>query len=157
MLKKIVSGGQTGADRAALDFAMNRGIEHGGYCPKGRLAEDGIIDARYCLQETSTRNYPQRTEKNVLASDATVIFTIAPKLTGGSKKTADFAINHSKPYVHLHSQLSNAQQRLLAFVREHHVETLNVAGSRKSKEPEIYEFVKSTLEQAFFPNQCRLV
>ncbi len=62
MIKKIVSGGQTGADRAALDFAIYHGIPHGGWCPKRRLAEDGMIERRYELQEASTKRYPQRTE-----------------------------------------------------------------------------------------------
>jgi hypothetical protein len=84
MIKKIISGGQTGADRAALDFAIYHDIRHGGWCPKGRLAEDGMIERRYELQETSSKSYPQRTEKNVRDSDGTAIF--AQKLTGGSKK-----------------------------------------------------------------------
>ena len=91
MIEKIISGGQTGADRAALDFAIYHDIPHGGWCPKGRLAEDGVIEPRYQLRETSTKNYPERTEKNVREADGTVIFTIAPKLTGGSNKTAQLA------------------------------------------------------------------
>jgi hypothetical protein len=68
------------------------------FCPKGRLAEDGVIEPRYQLEETSTKNYPQRTEKNVLASDGTAIFTIASRLTGGSKKTAELAAKHGQPW-----------------------------------------------------------
>jgi hypothetical protein len=151
VIKKIISGGQTGGDRASLDFAIAHGIPHGGYCPKGRLAEDGIIDARYCLKETRTRNYPERTEKNVLDSDATVVFTIAPSLTGGSKRTVSVAKKHGKPCIHLHGKMYDAPAQLLRFIKENRVETLNVAGSRKSKEAEIYEFVKRTLEESFFP------
>ena len=151
MIKKIISGGQTGADRAGLDFAIWHDIPHAGWCPKGRLAEDGIIDHRYCLRETSTANYPQRTEKNVLDSDGTVIFTIAPHLTEGSRKTASFATKHGKPFIHLHSQMYNCQQGLLSFINENHIQVLNIAGSRKSKEPDICEFVKRTLEEPFFP------
>jgi len=88
LIIKIVSGGQTGADRAALDFAIEHGIPHGGWCPKGRQAEDGPIDGRYQLKETPTSDYAQRTEWNVRDSDATVLFSLAPELTGGSKKTA---------------------------------------------------------------------
>jgi hypothetical protein len=102
VLKKIISGGQTGADSAALDLAIWHEIPHGGWCPKGRLCENGKIDPRYQLKETSTKSYPQRTEKNVRDSDGTVIFTISPNITGGSKKTAELAAKHHKPWIHLH-------------------------------------------------------
>ncbi len=85
VLQKIISGGQTGADRAALDFAIARGIPHGGWCPRGRLAEDGTIPALYQLSETPGPDHAQRTEWNVRDSDGTVIFSIAPALTGGSR------------------------------------------------------------------------
>ena len=151
MIKKIISGGQTGADRAALDFAIYHDIPHGGWCPKGRLAEDGIIEKRYRLTETSTKNYPQRTEKNVNDADGTVIFTVSPKLTGGSKKTAELAIKHSKPWIHLRGGSCDAPEKLLAFIDKNNIKTLNVAGARDSKESDIYEFVKQMLEEAFFP------
>ena len=86
---KIVSGGQTGADRAALDFAIEHGIAHGGWCPKGRPAEDGTIDPRYKLQVTPSSDYVQRTEWNVRDSDGSVVFSIAAALTGGSKETVE--------------------------------------------------------------------
>jgi hypothetical protein len=89
----IVSGGQTGADRAALDWALARGVECGGWCPKGRKAEDGPIDPKYRLKETPSAAYLQRTEWNVRDSDGTVLFSIEPTLTGGSLKTVDFARN----------------------------------------------------------------
>jgi Circularly permutated YpsA SLOG family len=90
----IVSGGQTGADRAALDWALARGIECGGWCPKGRKAEDGPIDPKYPLKETPSAAYIQRTEWNVRDSDATVVFSVNPFLTGGSKSTVEFARKH---------------------------------------------------------------
>lgn len=151
MIKKIISGGQTGADRASLDFAIYHEIPHGGWCPKGRLAEDGVIENRYQLAETTTKNYPQRTEKNVQDSDGTVIFTITPKLAGGSKKTAELARRHGKPCVHLHSGMYDVPAQLLRFIAGHEIQTLNIAGSRASKEPDIYQIVKQTLENAFFP------
>lgn len=80
---KILSGGQTGTDRAALDWAIAHGIPHGGWCPKGRKAEDGPIDGRYQLQETPSSSYVERTEWNVRDSDGTVVFSIAAVLTGG--------------------------------------------------------------------------
>src|SRR5207302_1740042 len=100
------SGGQTGADRAALDFAIEHGIPHGGSCPKGRLAEDGKIDAIYQLEETSTQVYAERTEKNVCDSDGAVIFTMSAELGGGSLATAGFAKRHRKPCIHLHPDVN---------------------------------------------------
>jgi Circularly permutated YpsA SLOG family len=98
---KIVSGGQTGADRAALDWAMAHNVPCGGWCPKRRKAEDGPIDPKYPLKETPSASYLQRTEWNVRDSDATVLFSIEPALTGGSLKTVDFARKHKKPNLHL--------------------------------------------------------
>src|SRR5436190_21358059 len=87
MPSKIISGGQTGADRAALNFAIAHGIPHGGWCPKNRRAEDGPIPAKYSLNETPSTHYAQRTEWNVRHSNATLIFTIKPTLTGGTRLT----------------------------------------------------------------------
>src|SRR4051812_7853330 len=101
MFEKIISGGQTGADRAALDFALQRHIPHGGWCPKGRLAEDGGIPPRYQLRETPGPDSIQRTEWNVRDSDGTVIFSIKELLSGGSKQTARLVARHRKPCLHL--------------------------------------------------------
>jgi len=89
MLEKIVSGGQTGADIAALDVALKHGFPHGGWCPKGRRSEDGSIPARYNLFETPSASYLERTERNVRDTDGTVVFTLAAKVTGGSKSSLD--------------------------------------------------------------------
>jgi hypothetical protein len=147
---KIVSGGQTGADRAALDFAIAHGLEHGGWCPKGRLAEDGPIPGRYQLTETSTKAYPQRTEANVRDSDGTVIFTLAASLTGGSLKTLTLAHKHRKPVLHLSRDggPTSPEEELRAFIQKNQIGVLNVAGSRGSKEPEVGAWVKQVLEGA---------
>jgi Circularly permutated YpsA SLOG family len=87
MLRKIISGGQSGADRAGLDFAIATGLEHGGYVPRGRKAEDGRIDDRYNLVELSTSSYPARTRRNIEESDGTVIFSLERLLSGGTKLT----------------------------------------------------------------------
>jgi hypothetical protein len=145
MVRKIVSGGQTGADRAALDFAIARGIPHGGWCPKGRLAEDGAIDPRYQLVETPSANYEERTGWNVRDSDGTVIFTISPRLSGGSKFTAECAARLGKPCIHLFAESNDRAGCLAEFVKRHNIAILNVAGSRASGEPGIYEFVASVL------------
>ncbi|WP_234484116.1 putative molybdenum carrier protein [Noviherbaspirillum pedocola] len=98
----LMSGGQTGADRAGLDWAIAHGIPHGGWCPQGRRSEDGPIAARYCLVETPSRSYLQRTEWNVRDSDATLVFTLDPILDGGSRRTAVFADKHGKAGLHVH-------------------------------------------------------
>jgi hypothetical protein len=147
-LNKIISGGQTGADRAALDFAIAHRIPHGGWCPKGRWAEDGVIDARYQLEETPMAETAQRTEWNVRDSDATVIFSIASELEGGSKLTSQFAIKLGKPWLHL-SQQSKAgdfAKMLEKLLKEHHVEILNIAGTRASEESQVYAFTHEVLE-----------
>src|SRR4051794_26180413 len=92
----IISGGQTGADRAALDFAIAHGLSHRGWCPRQRRAEDGIIPAQYVLQETPSGHYSQRTEWNVRDSDATVVFSIKPRLTGGTRLTFELARRFDK-------------------------------------------------------------
>jgi hypothetical protein len=143
-LRKIISGGQTGVDRAALDFAIEHDITYGGWCPKGRKAEDGPLAAKYLLTETPSSSYPQRTEWNVRDSDGSVMC--------GSKKTIVFAIKHNKPWLHIYRGGDYPPQvRLLDFIREHRITILNVAGPRASKEPEVGAFVKEVFEAAFFP------
>lgn len=146
-IKKIVSGGQTGADRAALNVAIHFGIPHGGWCPRGRLAEDGIIDSRYQLTETSSEDAAQRTEWNVRDSDGTVIFSIAEELSGGSAKTQDFASQYRKPCLHLSRarDSASASRRLHEFIRANQIAVLNVAGPRLSEEGDVAEFVSTTL------------
>ena len=148
MLQKIVSGGQTGVDRAALDWAISRGLPHGGWCPKGRRAEDGPIPERYLLKETESANYLGRTERNVMESDGTVIFTLKTELSGGSKRTGDFARKHKKPLLHLHPGIEGPGGALAAFVEGNGIEVLNVAGPRLSGAAGIGEFVTATLEAA---------
>lgn len=149
--KKIVSGGQTGADRAALDWAIANGIPHGGWCPKGRIAEDGVIPARYHLEEMPVEGYLARTEANVRDSDATLILTLSATLTGGSKNTAKFATRHGKPCLHLHPAM-DWKSVLDAWLRTHQAIVLNVAGPRESKEPGIGFFVAQVLTKILDTN-----
>jgi len=148
---KIISGGQTGADRAALDWAILHRIPHGGWCPRGRLAEDGPIARRYRLRETPAADYATRTEWNVRDADATVIFSIAKKLSGGSRLTAELARQHRKPLLQLcrDGPRGDPAKRLLAFLQRHEINTLNVAGPRASEEPAFCRFVRDTLERVF--------
>lgn len=144
----IISGGQTGAHRAALDWAIKHNLPHGGWCPKGRVALDGPLDEKYQLKETTTEEYLERTEWNVRDSDATVVFTLAPKATGGAQKTLTFARKHKKPFLHLHKGILAASEKLNVFMEKHRVKRLNVAGSRECKEPGLYAWVMESLDKA---------
>jgi len=146
-LAKIVSGGQTGADRAALDWAMENGIPHGGWCPRGRRAEDGKIADRYQLRETQGTQYAQRTEWNVRDSDGSVVFTIDPHLRGGSKRTVEFAREYRKPRLHLSRTIpiEESVEQLRSFFLRYPIAVLNIAGSRASVEPEVGAFVHAVL------------
>jgi hypothetical protein len=155
----IVSGGQTGADRAALDFAIEFGLAHGGWCPHGRRAEDGPIDERYALTETPSRRYTQRTEWNVRDSDATVVLSTMREVTGGSALTLALAERLGKPNLHLSSEAASAAgadptDELLIFLAEHHVGRLNVAGPRASQEPLVAAFVRRVLVAALDRSQA---
>jgi hypothetical protein len=145
---KIISGGQTGADRAALDFAIARGIPHGGSCPKGRRAEDGVIDTKYQLTETAEEKSIHRTRANVQDSDGTVVFTQGP-LRGGSRLTADHAAKLRKPCLHLDLKAFDpveAAQHLKTWIERNKIRILNVAGPRASHAPLLYPLVIHTLE-----------
>lgn len=148
-LEKIVSGGQSGADRAALDWAIANGFEHGGWCPRGRRAEDGEIDRRYRLHETPSDDYLTRTGWNVRDSDATVIFSTAAGLAGGSDATRRSALELGRPCLHLsRANGGDPAAELREFVGGHAVRVLNVAGPRASEEPEVGAFVESVLSSA---------
>ncbi len=141
-LEKIISGGQTGADRAALDWSIVNTIPHGGWCPKGRKAEDGIIAPKYQLQETPSEEYAQRTQWNVRDSQGTVIFSINQNLVGGSLLTKNLAQHYNKPWLHISKNSNNNPiLELSEFIDQNRINVLNVAGSRASEEPEIYQFV----------------
>ena len=150
-LKKITSSGQTGAARAALDVAIKYGFPHGGWCPKGRKSEEGPIDRQYHLIETPSRNYLQRTDWNVRDSDGTVIFTDEMNATGRLQQVIESARENEKPFLHI-SFLANESPHsaIKRFVAEHRIVVLNVAGSRVSKEPDIWAKVYSFLEKTFF-------
>lgn len=144
-VEKIISGGQTGADRAALDWALEHHISHGGWCPKGRKAEDGRIPEKYRLQETPSADYTERTELNVRDSDATAIFTETFELSGGSLLTAHLASKQRKAWV-LVPRGGEGIKQLLDFLSFHKPKVLNVAGFRASQAPDIGRWVKTALD-----------
>ena len=149
----IVSGGQTGADRAALDFAIRASIPHGGWCPKGRRAEDGPLPPKYLLEETTSERYDQRTRWNVRDSDATLILTINAVPTGGTALTLEVAKHIGKPVLHISrdrcQSVKHAAREVQAFLSEYNVVRLNVAGPRASQQDDIGEFVDAVLSMAF--------
>jgi hypothetical protein len=152
---KIISGGQTGVDRAALEWALANGVPHGGWCPKGRMAEDGLIPPQFQLKETGSDNYSIRTRRNVRDSGGTVIFSASAELAGGTQETLEYAKEVGKPWLHLvsSSSVNLAATHLEAFVRQHNIRVLNVAGPRASVEPETGQFVKAVLSRALKPRE----
>ena len=143
---RIISGGQTGADRAALDWAIAHGIALGGWCPKGRKTEEGTLPDKYTLRETPLSDYLQRTEWNVRDSDGTLIFTLSDRLDGGSLRTARFADKLGKPWLHVRPGVH--PKYVAGFLRRHGVTVLNVAGKRESTAPGIAVLTRRILEEA---------
>ena len=151
MLKKIISGGQTGADRAALEIAIQLGISHGGWVPKGRAAEDGPISEKYQLREMPTDSYPARTEQNVIDSDGTLILARG-ELTGGTDYTREMALKHKKQLLFVDLNFYepyDASTLIASWIKLQRVEILNIAGPRASEDPEIYHDVLKIVEDAF--------
>jgi hypothetical protein len=145
---KIISGGQTGVDRAALDVALNQGIESGGWCPTGRLDEFGEIPDRYPLKELENGGFPERTLQNVKDSDGTVII-YSGKLSGGTEQTVRFCVEQQRPRLLIHASKIPVEEaaRLIAnFVRENKIDILDVAGPRQSEWPEGYQYAYRALD-----------
>ena len=141
---KIISGGQTGADRGGLDAAIELGIEHGGWCPQGRIAEDGAIPSHYLLVETRSADYRERTELNVKDADVTIIFTRDGNVTGGSRLTGSFCRQHGKLCLVLDA-FHHLPYTLKAFLLDTKPEVINIAGNRESKAPGIQDTVRRVL------------
>ena len=145
---RIVSGGQTGADRAALDVALELGLESGGWVPLGRQAEDGTIPDHYPnLREADSPDPAVRTELNVRDSDATVIFSHG-SLVGGTALTESLVRKLGKPLLHLdleHVSESKASDLLRTWLRHNGPDVLNIAGARKSEDPSIYAATRRLL------------
>jgi hypothetical protein len=169
-LMKVISGGQTGVDRGALDAALVAGFPCGGWCPADRSAEDGPIPDRYPMSLLAGRasnapspgetkeartarpagqGYRQRTLKNVQDSDGTAIL-FDHSLTGGTKQTRDLCIREKKPFIVLDATqitVERAVKAALRFIEENEISTLNVAGPRASGWPEGYGFVVAVIQR----------
>ena len=145
---RIISGGQSGVDRSALDFALENNISCGGWCPKGRLAEDGPIDKKYPLVETGTSIYVVRTRMNVDDSDGTLVL-FSDVLGSGSEYTIDYSIKKSKPNFIANVTDLNSINTVVKWVIQHDIESLNIAGPRESTSPGIYSLTKTYLKELF--------
>ncbi len=147
---KIISGGQTGVDRGALDAAYDLKFDTGGWCPSGRKSEDGPIDGKYELKETRTENYEERTRLNVTDSDGTLILHFG-QLEGGTLKTKEFASEQEKPVYEVDLSKEIDKDSVLTWIFRKQIHTLNVAGPRESEEKGIYsksyKFIFEILKQ----------
>lgn len=153
MITKIISGGQTGADRAALDVAIELGIPHGGWVPKGRKTEDGRLDKKYLVQETHAIDYAQRTEFNILDSDATLIISHG-NIKGGTALTQQLAAKHHRPCLHIDLDRLEVYQAvgiIYSWINSRGIQILNVAGPRSSEDPLIYDDVLNLLRSLLYP------
>lgn len=156
MIEKIISGGQTGADIAALDVAIKLGIDHGGWLPKGRKTEAGPLSHKYQLMEMDSTDYRERTKQNIIDSQGTVIISRA-ELTGGSQLTQSYANVIGRPVCPINLSLTEeheASMMIKTFVQENQIKVLNVAGPRLSQQPWIYSDVKLVLEVALYLLFC---
>lgn len=146
-VRVVISGGQTGVDRAALDWAIAAGVTHGGWCPRGRRAEDGPIAPGYALKETPSAGYEERTRRNVRDSDATLILNVGA-IEGGTRLTATHAARIGKPFrvVQLDDPAKSADVAAVrAWIRGLRAGVLNVAGPRESKRPGIHALAAAFL------------
>ena len=152
MIEKIISGGQTGADQAALDAAIKLGIPHGGWIPKGRLTEDGPLSDRYDLIEMPTESYRERTKKNIRESDGTLILSHG-RLTGGSEYTEKWALEYGKPIIHIDLSIItpfDAAVQINDWIVDYDIKVMNVAGPRASKDSKIYQSTLDIIESVLF-------
>lgn len=147
-VSRIVAGGQTGVDRGALEAALALGIPHGGWCPKGRLAEDGCIPAKFQLQEMPTSDYALRTEQNVIDSDGTLIL-YRERLQGGTLLTHRLAKRHQRPVCRIRLDRSVHYHRIVEWLTVHSIGVLNVAGPRGSHFPGIEAEATRLIMQLF--------
>lgn len=147
VIERIVSGGQTGVDRAALDVAIELNIPHGGWCPAGRIAEDGAIPPHYQLRETVSAKYDARTRANVLDSDATLIIAHGEP-TGGTLLTRRIASRQGKPFLVVDLDDDLAVERTRTWLAENDPRVLNVAGPRESASPGVSSAAKDFLLRA---------
>lgn len=148
-LTRIITGGQTGVDRGAMEAALGAGFTCGGHCPEGRLAEDGTIPERYPVRELPGGGYAARSEANVASADGVVVFAPGTP-TGGTALTIEFARRHEKPVRVIDSAVvepEEAVERVLSFIDEHGIGVLDVAGPRASGWPGGEAYSRAVMEE----------
>jgi hypothetical protein len=151
IIKKIVSGGQTGVDRAALDIALKYGLDQGGWCPKGRLSEDGKIPLFYNMQETDSPEYSQRTRQNIIDSDATLILVpelpLPANITDGTILTINICDELNKTYLIVDVSNYDSLNDVKLWIKQNNISILNIAGPRSSQSIGIYDLAYNYLEK----------
>ena len=156
MIKKIISGGQTGVDQAALQVAIDLGLDHGGWCPPGRVCEKGKIPERFKLKETPadrSEKAPEvprslRTEWNVRDSDGTLV--LVPKADGaglGTQFTVQAALSLNKPHMIIEMKENVSPEKVMEWISENHIKILNVAGPAEGRVETAYDFTYQLLER----------
>ncbi len=148
MIDRVISGGQTGVDRAALDAALDAGLDCGGWCPKGRRAEDGTIPDRYPLKETESADYRDRTRRNIADSDGTLILVVGA-ISGGTALTRELALAMPKPLCVIDLDSPAPWSEVCGWIRDNDIRTLNVAGPRESQRPGIADRAVEYLSALF--------
>lgn len=145
---RIVSGGQTGAESAALDWAIEHGVDYGGFCPRGRPAAGGPLPEKYRLTETASGSPLISAERNVRGGEATLICTCKPGMNTDSRRIEGLSLKHRKPVLHVWRATPMAWtiRAVRAFVRDYRVTVLHVTGTRRSKEPAVLDFVREVLD-----------
>lgn len=135
---KIISGGQTGVDQGALDFALDHHFACGGYCPKGRKSELGVIPFKYPVIEIESEEYIDRTKRNVIESDGTLVIKDQEEMGEGTEDTIHFCIQFLKPYLIINADSTlNAGYKFRRWIVENKIMILNVAGNKQSESPDI--------------------
>ena len=150
IVDRIVSGGQTGVDRAGLDVAIEMGIDHGGWCPRGRRAEDGKIPGCYSLRESESADYAVRTEQNVIDSDGTLILYFSV-LRGGTELTYRITQKHDRPCLLVDLETPTSVDVFRQWILDQGIRILNIAGPRASQREGIYQLARTYLESALAP------
>ena len=150
MIRKIISGGQTGVDQAALEVAIKLNIPHGGWCPKGRIAENGTIPRKYLVVETESSDYSVRTKLNIRDSDGTLVLlpSSTKKITNGTMLTIQEAKEKKRPLLIIDLSRNPDIESMTKWIRTNNIEALNIAGPRESQSPGINKLSVLFLEKA---------
>ena len=148
MLEKVLSGGQTGVDRAALDVAIEMGVAHGGWCPAGRDADDGVIPDKYQLTETAEQDHTVRTENNVKDADGTLMI-YRGELHGGTAYAIEMAKHLNKPVLALNLDQDIDVEEVFDWVQSNNIRIINIGGQRETKNPGIYFQSRKILSKLF--------